>query len=65
MVMFLRQTHISSAQILLCRVDVKDSFRQVLVDPACARVSGNVFGNGVVVDLRLQFGCRNRPGFGG
>jgi len=46
-------------------VDVKDAFRQVLVDPAGASTFGYVFGNRVVVDLRLQFGWRNSPGFWG
>ena len=64
-VMFLRQTHGSSARILLCRVDVKDAFRQVLVDPAGAPAFGYVFGDRVVVDLRLHFGWRNSPGFWG
>ena len=64
-VMFLRQTHGSNARILLCRVDVKDAFRQVLVDPTGAPVFGYVFGDRVVVDLRLQFGSRNSPGFWG
>ena len=64
-VMFLRQTHGSSARILLCRVDVKDAFRQASVDPAGAPAFGYVFGDRVVVDLRLQFGWRNSPGFWG
>ena len=64
-VLFLRQTHGSRARILLCRVDVKDAFRQVLVDPAGAPTFGYVFGDHVVVDLRLQFGWRNSPGFWG
>ena len=55
-VMFLRQTHGSSARILLCSVDVKDAFRQVLVDPADASAFGYVFGDRVVVDLRWQLG---------
>ena len=62
-VVFLRQPHGSSAPILVCRVDVKSAFRQVLVDPAGAPVFGYVFGDRVVVDLREQFGWRNRPGF--
>ena len=63
--MFLRQTHGSSARILMCRVDVKDAFRQALVDPAGALVFGHVFGDRVVVDLRLQFGRRNSCDFVG
>ena len=61
-VMFLRQTHGSDARILLCRVDVKDAFRQVLVDPSGSPVFGYVFGDRVVVDLRVQFEGRNSPG---
>ena len=64
-VMLLRQTHGSSARILLCRVDVKYVFRRVLVYPAGAPAFGYVFENGVVVDLRLQFWWRNSPGFWG
>ena len=61
-VLFLRQTHGRSARIVLCRVDVKEAFRQVLVDPVGASVFGYVTGGRVVVDLRLQFGWRNSPG---
>ena len=64
-VLFLRQAHGSRARILLCRVDVKDAFRRVLVDPAGARTFGYVFGDHVVVRLCLQFGWRNSPGFWG
>ena len=64
-VLFLRQTHGRSARIVLCRVDVKEAFRQVLVDPAGASVFGYVTGGRVVVDLRLQFGWRNSPGYWG
>ena len=64
-VLFLRQTHGRSARIVLFRVDVKDAFRHVLVDPAGAPVFGYVTGGHVVVDLRLQFGWRNSPGFRG
>ena len=64
-VMFWRQTHGSGARILFCHVDVKGAFRQVLVDPAGAPVFGYVFGDRGVVDLRLQFGWCNSPGFWG
>ena len=64
-VMFLRQMHGSGARIVLCRVDVKDAFRQVLVDPSGAPVFGYAVGGLVVVYLRLQFGWRNSPGFWG
>ena len=40
-------------------------FWQVLVDPAGAPTFGYVFGNHVVVDLRLQLGWRNSRGFWG
>ena len=46
-------------------MDVKDAFRQVLVDPAGAPAFGYVFGDRVVVDLRLKFVWRNSPGFWG
>ena len=55
-VLFLRQTHGRSARIVLCRVDVKEAFRQVLVDPVGASLFGYVTGGRVVVDLQLQFG---------
>ena len=64
-VMFLRQVHGSSARILLCRVDVRDAFPHVLLDPAGAPAFGYAFGDRVIVDLRLQFGWRNSPGFWG
>ena len=62
-VWFLRQTHGCSARIVLCRVHVKKALRQVLVDPVGASVFGYVTGGRVVVDLRLQFGWRNSPGY--
>ena len=62
-VWFLRQTHGRSDRIVLCRVDVKEAFRQALVDPVGALVFGYVTGGRVVVDLRLQFGWRNSPGY--
>ena len=64
-VLFLGQTHSSRARILLCHVEVKDAIRKVLVDPAGAPTFRYVFGDQVVVDLRLQFGWRNSPGFWG
>ena len=64
-VWFLRQTHDRSARIVFCRVDVKKAFRQVLVDPVEASVFGYVTNGRVVVDLRLQFGWRNSPGYWG
>ena len=64
-VLFLRQMHGPTAKIVLSCVDVKDAFRQVLVDPVGAPVFGYGMGEYVVVDLRLQFGWRNSPGFWG
>ena len=64
-VLFLRLRHGSTAWILLCRVDVKDDVRQVPVDLAGAPTFGYVAGGHVVVDLCLQFGWRNSPGFWG
>ena len=46
-------------------MDVKEAFRQVLVDSVGASVFGYVTGGRVVVDLRLQFGWRNSPGYWG
>ena len=63
-VLLVRQSHRRDARIVLCRVDVKDAFRQVLVDPAGAPVSAYVSGCHVVVDLRLQFGGVTAPVFG-
>ena len=64
-VLFLRQLHGPTARIALCRVDVKDAYRQVLVDPVGAPVFGYAMGEYVVVELRLRFGWRNSPGFWG
>ena len=44
---------------------MKHAYRQVLVDPVGAPVFGYAMGEYVVVDLRLQFGWRNSPGFWG
>ena len=64
-VLFLRQTHGPRARIVFCHVDVKDVFYQVLAGPAGAPIYGYAMGGHVVVDLRLQFGCRISPGFWG
>ena len=64
-VLFLRQMHGPTARIVLCRVDVKDAYRQVLVDPVGAPVFEYSMGECVVVDLRLQCGWRNSPGVWG
>ena len=57
--------HGPTARIILSRIDVKDAFRQVLVDPVGAPVFGYAMGGYVVVDLRLHLGWRNSPGFWG
>ena len=64
-VLYLRQKYGPDARIVLARIDVKEAFRQVPVDPEGAPVFGYKFGNHVVVDLRLQFGWRSSPGFWG
>ena len=64
-VLFLRQTHGPRARLVLRRVDVNNAFRQVLVDPTGAPVFGYAMGGHEVLDLRLQLGWRNSPGFGG
>ena len=64
-VLFLRQLLGPTARIVLCRVDVKDAYRQVLVDPVGAPAFAFAMGKYVVVDLRLQFGWRHSPGSGG
>ena len=64
-VLFLRLSHGTDAQIVLCRVDVEGAFWQVPVDPAGVPVFGYVAGGHVIVDFRLQFGWRNSPGFWG
>lgn len=63
-IMFLRQLHGEVLDILLCRVDVKEAFRQIPVDPAGAPAFGYKMDDQVVVDLRCQFGWRSSPGFG-
>ena len=54
--LFLLQRRGSRPRIHLCRVDVKEPFRQVLVDPAGAPKFGYVFVNDVVIGLHLQVG---------
>ena len=63
--LFLRQMHGPTARIVLCRVDVKDVFRQVLVDSVGAPGFGYAMVEYVVVHLPLQFGWRDSPGFWG
>ena len=45
------------------RVDIKDTFRQIPVDPLDAAKLGDVYGEYVVVDLFRQFEGRRSPGF--
>ena len=62
-VLLLRQMHGPTARTVLCRVDVKDAYRKVLVDPVGAPVFGYAMAGYVVVPLRLPFGWRISPGF--
>ena len=62
-VLYLRKLHGVELNIFIRRVDVKDAFRQMLVDPAGAPAFGYTMGDVVVVDLRCQFGWRSSPGF--
>ena len=64
-VLYLRQRHGPGARIVLSRIDVKQAYRQIPVDPEGASVFGYIIGSLAVVDLRLQFGCKNSPGFWG
>lgn len=54
-----------SLPILVQKMDLKGAFRQIPVDPAGAAAFAYVFGEFVVVDLRLQFGWRGSPGWFG
>ena len=62
-IMYLWHQFGRGARIVLRKMDVKNVFRQVLVEITRAPVFGHVFGGLVVVDRRLQFGWRNSPGF--
>ena len=53
------------ARILIQKMDVKNAFREIPVDPDGARVFGYVLGEFLFVDLRLQFGWRGSPGWWG
>ena len=48
---------------MLCRIDVKEAFRQIAVDPLHTAKFGYIFGEYAVVDLFLQFGWRSSPGY--
>ena len=52
-------------QLVPCRADMKDAFRQVLVEAEGAPVFGYAMGGYVVVDLSLQLGGVIAPGSGG
>ena len=62
-ILYLRQMHGVAAEIMLCRIDVKEALRQVVVNPSGASVFAYVFDGVGVVDLRCQFGWRSSPGF--
>ena len=49
--------------IMLSKMDVRDAFRQVVVEWDGCTKFGYAFGDFVVVDRRLVFGWRNSPGF--
>lgn len=51
--------------ILIQKMDVKSAFHHTGLDPAGAAAFGYVVGGYVVVDMRLQFGRRGRPGWRG
>ena len=60
-IMYLRQCHGVIDRVMLCRIDVKDAFRQIPVDPLHAAKFGYVFDEYAVVDLFLQFRWRSSP----
>jgi len=53
------------ARPLIQKMDVKNAFRQIPVDPDGAAAFGYVLGEYLFVDLRLQFGWRGSPGWWG
>ena len=63
MILYLRQRHGVVARVMLCRIDVKDAFHQIPVDPLHAAKIGYVFYEHALVDLFLQFEWRSSPGF--
>ena len=63
MIFVLRRTLAPHTHIMLSKMDVKDTFRQVAVKWDGCTKFGYVFGDSVVVDRRLVFGWRNSPGF--
>ena len=59
---YLRQHHDVVACVMLCRIDVKDAFRQIPVDPLHTPKFDYVFDEYAVVDLFRLFGWRSSPG---
>ena len=55
-ILYLRQHHGVAVCVILCRIDVKDAFRQVPIDPLHAAKFGCFFDEYADVDLFLQFG---------
>ncbi|CAN0043129.1 unnamed protein product, partial [Choristocarpus tenellus] len=50
-------------RIMISKMDVKDAFRQVQVEPRGGAKFGYCVGDLLVIDFRLQFGWRNSPGW--
>ena len=59
------RTQFPTAHIVWQKSDLKSAFRQVPVSPGGAQAFAYVFGEFLVVDLRLQFGWRGSPGWFG
>ena len=62
-ILYLRQRHDVGARVMLCRIDVKDAFRQIPVDPFHAGEFGYVCEECAVVNLFLHFWWRSSPGY--
>ena len=60
--LYLRQRHGGVVRVMLCRLDVKDAFRQIPVDPMYAIKLGYAFGEYALVNLFLRFGWCGSPG---
>eukprot|EP00752_Nemacystus_decipiens_P007888 g7048.t1 len=54
-----------TAHLVLQKMDLKGAFRHIPVDPGGAQVFGYLWGDLLVVDLRLPFGWRGSPGWFG
>ena len=61
--MYLRQRHGVFACVMLCRINVKDAFRQIPVDPLHAAKFGYVFDKYAVVVLFLKIGWCSSSGY--